>query len=262
MDALDKCRIHYCMLLTGVEITASGHVQIAFAVKRLWIRAGFIGSGALEGSKRSKGQKIALHHPKGHKRLYPGTLFPKGQVCRCIFVGDLNCDLQDLSAWKILQDCGWMDSAILQKSKDGIDPLPTWSSYSRIDFILLPPALVPFFRFYTNSPDTVSDHSEISVTLAVAQEQVHRHMWKPCRDMRSFLESDGWHSEDFQGIDWSQFHQEVSAGNVEGAYKSFFPLLSPCLPRPVHDCPLISHCNNFKVDPTLRLCANRFTPPW
>ena len=88
MDALDKCRIHYCMLLTGVEITASGHVQIAFAVKRLWIQAGFIGSGALEGSKRSKGQKIALHHPKGQKRLYPGTLFPKGQVCRfnCIRV--------------------------------------------------------------------------------------------------------------------------------------------------------------------------------
>ena len=169
----------------------------------------------------------------GYSKRYPGHIERTNQLLTrvldyvekstipCIFVGDLNCDLQDLSVWKILQDRGWMDSAILQKSKDGIDPLPTWSSYSRIDFILLPPALVPFFRMYSNSPDTVSDHSEIAVTLAVAQEQVHRHVWKPCRDMRSFLEADGWHSEDFQGIDWSRFHQEVSAGNVEGAYKSF-----------------------------------------
>ena len=59
MDALDQCRIHCFLLLTGVEITALGHEQIAFAVEMLWVRSCFIGSGALEGSRRSKGQKTA-----------------------------------------------------------------------------------------------------------------------------------------------------------------------------------------------------------
>ena len=114
-----------------------------------------------------------------------------------------------------------MDAARLQQARDGNEPLPTWKAYSRIDFILLPPTLVPLFQTYLNFPDTVSDHSEIQVNLAIPQSCIHRQNWKPSRDMRSFVESEGWQETDFAHIDWQTFHRHVCERDVNASYKVF-----------------------------------------
>ena len=93
--------------------------------------------------------------------------------------------------------------------------------YSRIDYILLPPSLIPHFRGYSNVPDTVSDHSQISVTLGLPGIPLPRQVWRPCRDMRSFVEPQGWHDTDWAHLDWTGFHLKVCQRDVEGAYKSF-----------------------------------------
>ena len=169
----------------------------------------------------------------GFSKRYPGhierTNLLLGHAIRyvtdstlpCVVVGDFNCDLQELSAWKLLQDKGWVDSAILQHTRDGKEPQPTWKAYSRIDYILLPPSMVPLFSKYVNIPDTFSDHSEVQVVLNVPSEPILRNNWKPCRDMRSFLEQPGWDEVDFQDIDWGPFHELVCQRNVESAYKTF-----------------------------------------
>ena len=106
----------------------------------------------------------------GYSKRYPGHIeltnqllsaclkFVSQSTIPCVFLGDFNCELQELSSWKMLQDRGWVDSALLQSSRDGRPPLPTWKSYSRIDYILLPRSLVPYFHLYKNEPDTVSDY--------------------------------------------------------------------------------------------------------
>ena len=169
----------------------------------------------------------------GFSKRYPGHIERTNQLLTrvakyvaestlpCVFVGDFNCDLSELSAWKLLQDKGWVESALLQQARDGKEPQPTWKSYSRIDFVLLPPTLVPFFQAYQNFPDTVSDHSEVQVNLEVPETRIHRHVWKPCRDMRSFVESEGWQVTDFAEIDWRRFHEQVCNKEVDAAYDTF-----------------------------------------
>ena len=169
----------------------------------------------------------------GYSKRYPGHIERTNQLLTrtldyvakstlpCVFLGDFNCDLEELSAWKLLHDRGWQDAAVLQQSKDGKEPLPTWKSYSRIDYILLPPSLIPHFRRYSNVPDTVSDHSQISVVLGLPGTPLPRQVWKPCRDMRSFVEPQGWHDTDWAHLDWTGFHLKVCQRDVEGAYKSF-----------------------------------------
>ena len=139
----------------------------------------------------------------------------------CVFLGDFNCELHEVSVWHYLRDRGWRDSAILQQDRDGSAPTPTWKSYSRIDFILLPPTLVPFFKAYTNDPDTISDHSRISVSLSTPDIAPQRRNWRPCRDSRSILETSGWQPPFYEDIEWTSFVSCVSTKNVQGAYKLF-----------------------------------------
>ena len=73
----------------------------------------------------------------GYSKRYPGHIeltnqllsaclkFVPQSTIPCVFLGDFNCDLQELSSWKMLQDKGWVDSALLQSSRDGKPPLPT-----------------------------------------------------------------------------------------------------------------------------------------
>ena len=139
----------------------------------------------------------------------------------CIFVGDLNCELNELSVWHYLYERGWKDSATLQQQRDGFIPRPTWKSYSRIDFILLPPILVAYFKEYINDPDTVSDHSRISITLAIPDDTPQRRNWKTCRDSRSILETPGWKPTFYEDVDWSSFTRKVQEKDVQGAYRLF-----------------------------------------
>ena len=210
----------------------------------------------------------------GFSKRYPGHIERTNQLLTrvakyvaestlpCVFVGDFNCDLSELSAWKLLQDKGWVDSALLQQARDGKEPQPTWKSYSRIDFVLLPPALVPFFQAYQNFPDTVSDHSEVQVNLEVPETRIHRHVWKPCRDMRSFVESEGWQETDFAEIDWRRFHEQVCNKEVDAAYdtfcKNFEDMVAEARNRLGLDIPL----QQFQVGPPPKLSQGLFTHHW
>ena len=135
----------------------------------------------------------------------------------CVSLGEFNCELHELSVWHYLRDRGWRDSAILQQDRDGSVPAPTWKSYSRNDFILLPPSLVPFFKEYTNDPDTISDHSRVSAVPTTPDMAPQR----PCRDSRSILETSGWQPSFYEDIDWTSFVSCVTAKNVQGAYRLF-----------------------------------------
>ena len=133
------------------------------------------------------------------------------------FLGDFDCELDELSCWHHLYDRGWRDSALLQQFRDGCVPGPTWKAYSRIDLILLHLVLLPLFKEYQNEPDTVSDHTRISVVLEVPTSTPMRRNGRTCRDARCILETSGWQPQDFQELDWNPFRDKISHKDVHGA---------------------------------------------
>ena len=139
----------------------------------------------------------------------------------CFFAGDFNCQLDDLSWWQVLITQGWTCAAHLQSQRDGKPIQPTWNSLSHIDFILVPPQMIPFFTKYHNEPDTVSDHSLITAQFSVPGPCPMRHVWRTCRDSRSIVRTLGWYEEDYLQIDWESFHSAVSSRNVDKAYTIF-----------------------------------------
>ena len=139
----------------------------------------------------------------------------------CFFAGDFNCQLDDLSWWQVLQSKGWSCAAQLQSQRDGKPIQPTWNSQSHIDFLLIPPQMLPFFQSYHNNPDTVSDHSQITATFSVPGPCPLRQGWKTCRDSRSIVQAGGWLLEDYSGLEWHSFTQAVSSRDIDKAYSVF-----------------------------------------
>ena len=66
----------------------------------------------------------------------------------CVLMGDFNGDIEQLPFWHTLKTWGWQDAAALQNAIDGKPIEPTWKATTRLDCILIPPQLLPFFVRY------------------------------------------------------------------------------------------------------------------
>ena len=83
----------------------------------------------------------------------------------CLLMGDFNGDIEDLPFWQTLKTWGWKDAAVLQHNTDGKPIEPTWKATTRLDYILIPPQMLPFFHQYINNSDTISDHSRVTAVF-------------------------------------------------------------------------------------------------
>ena len=137
----------------------------------------------------------------------------------CIIMGDFNVSLDQLPAICRLTRRGWWDAAELYCSQTGIEPEPTWNHQSRIDFIVISPALVPLFRSLLTKQDAVSDHANVTCVLSIPDGIRYNVIWKRCKDSGQL----NLHSQDeeLQHIDWGQFTNWINTKNVEQAYKAF-----------------------------------------
>ena len=139
----------------------------------------------------------------------------------CVFIGDFNCKLDELAIWPVMQQHGWVDIAVYFQGMTGIEPQPTWNGQTRIDFALVPNQLLPWFRNLELDHDTISDHSKLILTFDVPGGPNFRTVWKTCRDSLGLVGDKTLNDLHIVPHKWQFFHDSISQGDVESAYKAF-----------------------------------------
>ena len=142
----------------------------------------------------------------------------------CLLMGDCNGDIEDLPFWQTLKTWGWKEVAVLQHNTDGKPIEPTWKATTRLDYILIPPQMLPFFHQYINNPDTISDHSRVTAVFDTPGPELMIRSWKKIRDSAQLTSVEPWAPEEYADIDWSPFSLLIEQKDVSGAYKIFCEL--------------------------------------
>ncbi|CAE6945510.1 unnamed protein product [Symbiodinium sp. CCMP2592] len=106
------------------------------------------------------------HHLETNEALLRQAALRASLVqCPAVIVGDINCAIEDLTAWQAMQDNGWMDAAICQHNMDGKPVEPTYKNTSRLDYVLLNPlARIAFRNFYLSEQDE-TDHRSVNASF-------------------------------------------------------------------------------------------------
>ncbi|CAE7571190.1 unnamed protein product [Symbiodinium sp. CCMP2592] len=82
--------------------------------------------------------------------------------CPTVLVGDINCDIDALAAWSLMQQEGWKDGAAMQHCMDGLPIQKTFKDISRLDYILYNDLAAPAFRSFFVSEQAETDHRSVS----------------------------------------------------------------------------------------------------
>ena len=144
--------------------------------------------------------------------------FLESSLIPTVFLGDFNVDISKLEWWQRLYQRGWRDAADLFFRMTGCEPQPTWNHKSRIDFILLPPQLVQFFKRLQVSADTISDHARVTASLFLPDTPISILVWKTCLDSSSLDMTGGGDALSHMEVDFSYVQTCVRDQDVDELY--------------------------------------------
>ena len=110
-------------------------------------------------------QGIADHELRNETLLREAATRATMIRCPTVLVGDINCDIQFLAAWDLMQQEGWKDGAVAQHYIDGLPIQMTFKDTSRLDYVLFNDLAAPAFQRFFLSDQAETDHRSVNAVF-------------------------------------------------------------------------------------------------
>ena len=101
-----------------------------------------------------------------------------------IICGDFNTPLSQLLTWETMKGRHWSDAALIQQSKDGLEPRNTYMESSRIDFILVNRFAARALDSFWVSDLPVTDHRQLFASFSWQKASGLETVWRMPNDLR------------------------------------------------------------------------------